>query len=177
MAGVQTVLAVLPVVHSISFLFRAIGLSYQEVAIALLARGNAAFAPVARFALMLAVVSSLGQGLVAFTPIADWWLIELAGLREDLAAFAYVPLAILAVIPALSVMQAWQRAMLVQARATRPVTWGTVVEVVGILAGLLLTVAGMDLIGATAAALAFLAGRLAGNIYLVPACRRLLRQV
>jgi hypothetical protein len=169
-------LAVLPVVHSVSFLFRAIGLSYQEVAIALLARGRSSFAPVARFALLLAVSASLGQSVVAFTPLADWWLIDVSGLQEDLAGFARLPLRILAVLPALTVMQSLQRAMLVQARVTAPVTWGTVVEVVGILGGLLLTVLGMDLIGATAAAVSFFGGRIAGNLYLIPPCLQLLRR-
>ncbi len=99
----------------------------------------------------------------------------MAGLSASLAAFAWPPLAILAIVPALSVMQALQRAMLVQARVTRPVTWGTLVEVVGILVGLLLTINGMDLVGATAAAVAFLGGRLAGNLFLIPACLRLIR--
>ena len=169
-------LAVLPVVHAISFIFRAIGLSYQEVAIALLARGRASFAPVARFALMLAVAASLGQGVIAFTPLAELWLIDLSGLREELAAFAYVPLWILTFVPALSVIQSLQRAMLVQARRTTPVTWGTVVEVAGILVGLLLTVVGLELVGATAAAVSFLGGRLAGNLYLVPPCVKVFRR-
>jgi len=169
-------LAVLPVVHALSFLFRAVGLSYLEVAIALLARGKESFAPVTRFALMLAVAASLGQGLIVFTPLVDVWLIDLSGLREDLAAFARLPLCILAVVPALSVMQSLQRAMLVQARATSAVTWGTVVEVLGILGGLLLTVAGLELVGATAAAVSFLGGRLAGNLYLIPPCLKVLRR-
>jgi len=169
-------LAVLPVVHSVSFLFRAIGLSYQEVAIALLARGRHTVAPLARFALVLAVTATVGQSVLAFTPLADLWLIDVSGLNEDLASFARLPLRLLAVVPALSVIQALQRAMLVQARQTPAVTWGTLVEVTGILTGLLLTVVGLDLIGATAAAVSFLGGRIAGNLYLVPPCLRLLRR-
>ena len=169
-------LAVLPVVHSLSFLFRAIGLSYQEVAIALLGRGRQHLGAVARFALVLALASSAGQALIAFTPLADLWFRDLSGLSDELARFALLPVQILAVVPALSVMQSFQRAMLVQARATGPVTWGIVVEVSGILFGLVLTVQGLALVGATAAALAFLVGRLAGNIYLIPPCLRLVRE-
>jgi hypothetical protein len=168
-------LAVLPVVHSVSFLFRAVGLSYQEVALVLLGRGREAFAAVARFALLLALAASAGQGLVAFTPLADLWLIDAAGLSPPLAAFARLPIAILVAVPALSVMQSLQRAMLVQARRTAPVTWGTLVELGGILAALLLTITVLDRVGAVAAAIALLVGRLAGNLYLVPPCLRLLR--
>ena len=49
------------------------------------------------------------------------------------------------------------------------------VEVAGILAGLLLTVHGLALVGATAAALSFLIGRIAGNLYLIPPCLRWMR--
>jgi hypothetical protein len=169
-------LAVLPVVNSLSFLFRAVGLSYQEVAIALLGRGREVFPAVARFAVLLAVGSSLGQAAIAFTPLADAWLLDVSGLRPELAAFALLPLQILAVVPALSVVQSLQRAMLVQGRQTAPVTWGTVVEVGGILLGLAITIHGLVLVGATAAAISFLFGRLAGNLFLVPPCLRLLRR-
>ena len=143
----------------------------------MLGRGRSHFAAVARFAVMLAIVSSAGQALIAFTPLADLWFLELSGLSTELAAFALLPVQILAIVPALSVMQALQRATLVQARVTAPLTWGTVVEVSGIFAGLLLTVAGMELVGATAAAVAFLGGRLAGNLYLIPPSLRVLRRV
>ena len=104
------------------------------------------------------------------------WLVDISGLRPELAVYALTPLRILAVVPALSVMQALQRALLMHAPMTRQVTCGTVVEVAGILGGLLLTITGLNLIGATAAALSFLAGRLAGNVYLLSPCMRWLRQ-
>ena len=150
-------------------------MSYQDVAIALFGRGRDHFAPVLRFGLLLAVAASLGQGLIAFTPLADVWLGGVSGLSAELVAFARLPLQILAIVPALSVMQAMQRALLVQARVTAPVTWGTVIEVGGILLGLLLAISGFDWIGATAAAAAFLFGRIAGNLFLVSPCLRILR--
>lgn len=168
-------LAVLPVVHSLSFLFRALGFSYQEVAIALLGRDWRHFAAVTRFAIALACFASAGQALIAFTPLSDVWFLRLSGLTPELAAYALLPVQILAIAPALSVMQALQRGMLVQARRTAPVSWGTAIEVIGIFAALLLTVSGLHWIGATAAAASFLTGRIAGNLYLIPPCLRLVR--
>jgi len=169
-------LAVIPVVHALSFLFRALGLAYQEVAISLLARGRDHFGPVLRFSVGLALLASAGQALVAFTPLADLWFGRLSALTPELIGFALPAAQILALVPALSVMQATQRAMLVHARSTGAISRGTAIEVVCILAALLLTVRGFALIGATAAALSFLIGRVAGNVFLIPSCVRAVKQ-
>ena len=58
-------LAVLPVVNSLSFIFRAVGLSYQEVAIALLDERSSDQESVGRFAAWLAAGSTVVMGLVA----------------------------------------------------------------------------------------------------------------
>ena len=47
-------------------------------------------------------------------------------------------------------------------------TWATVTEVVAIIGVLLITINWLDMVGAIAAALAMLTGRLACNLYLVP---------
>ena len=57
-------LAVLPVVNSLVFIFRSLGLAYQEVAIALMARDESNFREVGRFALRLAVVVSLALAVM-----------------------------------------------------------------------------------------------------------------
>ncbi len=53
---------------------------------------------------------------------------------------------------------------------TRPVTWATAIEVGGI--ALLFPLLGWKLgvVGVTAATIAFMVGRLAGNLYLVRPC-------
>lgn len=168
-------LAVLPVVNSLSFLFRSLGLSYQEVAIALLARNRANLAPLTRFATILALASSVGQALIVFTPLAPFWFSRLSGLGPELAEFAYVPAQILAVVPALAVFLSLERAILVDARIVLPVTWGTAVEIAALGLALFLTVHGLEIAGATAAALSFGFGRLCGGAYLLPGCARVLR--
>jgi hypothetical protein len=168
-------LAVLPVVNSLSFIFRSIGLSYQEVAIALLARTERNFRPTVRFAAILGVGGSITMALIAFTPLAWVWYRDVSGLSAELTQFAILPTQILTLLPALSVLLSFQRSLLVHGRATGPLTWATVIEVGGIVAALWLGISGLDLVGVSAAAVAFILGRLAGNTYLIPSCARVLR--
>lgn len=167
-------LAVLPVVNSMTFMFRSAGLAYQEVAIALLGRGEIARVKILRFATWLGVLSSSTMALITFTPLAGLWFQGLSGLTAELASFALTPARILSVLPALSVLLSMQRAILVYGRRTGPITRSTVVEVTGIVLALGLLVGGLALVGATAAAIAFLVGRIGGNLTLVAPCRHVL---
>ena len=62
--------------------------------------------------------------------------------------------------------------MLVDARRTAPITWATVAEVSGIVGLLVLSIHFLDLVGATAAAISIVGGRLLANIYLIRPCVR-----
>lgn len=159
-------LAVFPVVHALSFLFRSLGLSFQEAAIALLGRRCEYAREMGRFGAGLAVASSGGLALIAFTPLAGVWFETLSGLPPDLAAIALVPTRILVLLPALSVALSFQRAILVQERTTRPITFATAIEVATIAALFPLFGWGLEFIGVTAAMLAFLGGRLASVLFL-----------
>lgn len=165
-------LAVLPVINSLGFIFRAPGLALQEVAIALFGRGEAQREPVRRFAGRLTLALSAGLALLAFTPLSGVWFERVSGLSPALADFARVPLMLQVAIPALVVVNAYQRASLVSARVTRPITWATGGEVVAVILLLALGVLGLDLAGAVAASLALFGGRLVGVLGLWPALRR-----
>ncbi len=167
-------LAVMPVVNSLSFIFRALGLSYQEVAIALLGKQREHVKELGRFALVLGIASSAGLALVGFTPLAGVWFETISGLTHELTAFAIAPTRILVLLPALSVLLSFQRGLLVHGRFTRPITWATAIEVCVIFLVLMILTRGLDMVGATAAAIAFVIGRSAGSGYLVPPCWRLL---
>jgi len=160
-------LAVLPVVNSLSFIFRAVGISYQEVAIAVLARDPGSHPAVARFAAWLSGLSALAMALIVFTPLSTVWFRTISGLSAELTAFALTPARILVLLPALSVMLSLQRAILVHGRNTAPITWATALEIGGIVAALWIGTAGLNLVGATAAAIAFIAGRLLCNAALI----------
>jgi hypothetical protein len=160
-------LAVLPVVNALVFLFRTPGLSYQETAIAMLGESRDNLVPVLRFASLLAAGAAVGLVAVTWTPLAAVWFVDVAGLSPELAAFAVLPARILALMPALSVLLSLQRAFLVHGRRTGPVTAASALEV-AIIAVLLAAAIGLlDWVGATAAAVAFMAGRLAANLLLI----------
>jgi progressive ankylosis protein len=168
-------LAVFPVVHALSFLFRSLGFSYQEAAIALLGRNCEHVAILARFGVFMALAGSGGLALVAFTPLADVWFGVVSGLPGELAAFAVVPARILVPLPALAVLLALQQAILVTARHTRPISVATTIEVASIAALFVLLGRVTDLAGVNAAMIALLGGRFIGNIYLAWPVRRALR--
>jgi hypothetical protein len=76
-------LAVLPVVTSFVFIFRALGLSYQEVVIALMGEEKKNFIPLRNFAYSLGAVLTIVLALVAFTPLSDIWFRVVSGLSEN----------------------------------------------------------------------------------------------
>ena len=86
----------------------------------------------------------------------------------ELTAFCTLPTRILSVIPAFTVLLCFHRAILVCARSTTPVTASTIIEVAVIAAVLWLTIDRLEMVGVVSAAVAIIAGRLAGIAYLVP---------
>ncbi len=165
-------LAVFPVVVAVSFVFRAMGLSYQEVAIALMGKRYEHVRELGRFAIWLGVASSAGLALLALTPLSRLWFETVSGLSPELARFAILPTVVLVPIPFLSVILSYQRGILVVAERTRPVTWATAIEVLGIAIGFPILGWKMGMVGVTAATIAFVAGRLASNLYLYRPCVR-----
>lgn len=168
-------LAVLPVLNALTFIFRSVGLSFQEVVIALIGRHREHLGELARFALRLALGAVAIFSLIAFTPLSGVWYGTISGLSPELTAFAITPTRIVTLLPALSVLLSFQRGFLVHARKTGPISWATVVEMSGIVAVLLVTIHLFGLVGATAAAIAFMVGRLAGNLFLMPPCLEVAR--
>jgi progressive ankylosis protein len=161
-------LAVLPVINSLVFIFRTPGLSFQEVAITVLGRSWDDKPLINRFALLLGAGAVTGMGLIALTPLAKLWFTGLSGLSPELMGFALPPAKILVLMPGLSVLLSYQRALLVARRDTGFITWASVLEVLGILGTLFVTIHLGHWTGATAAATAFMVGRILGNISLIP---------
>ncbi|MCY4399646.1 MAG: hypothetical protein OXE96_09950 [Gemmatimonadetes bacterium] len=159
-------LAVLPVLMALSFMFRSLGISYQEAAIALLGNNLENRRVVGRFAVWLGLACSLGLALFAFTPLFGFWFESVSGLTPELAAYARVPAMLLVPLPGLGVWLSYQRGVKVLTRQTKAITVGSVVEVLGIAAIFVVAGWGLDLVGVTAAAIAFLVGRILSNLYL-----------
>lgn len=165
-------LAVLPVVNSLVFVFRSLGLAYQEVGIALMGARGEGYVALRRFAWNLGAGVVIGLGLIAWTPLGGVWFREISGLTPELADFAITPTRILVLIPGLAVLLSFQRAVLVHGKRTLPVTVATVVEVLGIVLVLSIGVVAFDAVGIVAAAVALLTGRIAANLSLAGVLRR-----
>jgi hypothetical protein len=167
-------LAVFPVVVSLNFIFRSMGLSFQEVAIAYMGPKFEHFQSLSRFAFFLALGASGTLALVAFTPLADFWFVTVSGLDPELAEFALLPTAILVPIPFASVLLSFQRAMMVTSRQTRAITVATALEVGGIALFFPLLGWKMGMVGVSAAAVSIIIGRIASNSFLMVTCKRAL---
>ena len=109
---------------------------------------------------------AMGQALSAFDPLFGYWFETVSGLTPELAAYAAVPVLLLVPLPALSVWLSYQRAVNVLRRRTKPITVATILEMAGIAVIFAVAGWGLDLVGVTAAAIAFLGGRLLSNLYL-----------
>ena len=168
-------LAVMPVIGALTFVFRAVGLSFQEVAIALLGDNLQGWQKIRDFALLLAILLSGSLLLIALTPLADFWLMQVSGLSPMLANFSILPLQLMALLPAMTVLTAFLRALLMGGHATRPISTATAMEAVVIilvLTGLMLE---GTLSGAVCAAIAYLIGRLFAMAWMLLPVRQVLR--
>jgi progressive ankylosis protein len=160
--------AVLPVISSFVFIFRALGLSYQEVVITLIGDTYDGFYELRKFAVKLAAFSAGILMLVALTPLSELWFRDISGLSETLTDFARLPLIIMSSLPAFTVLISFQRAVLVRSKKTRQITYGTAVEFFGILIVVAICIKLFALVGAVAATISFIIGRIAACGYLMP---------
>ena len=167
-------LAVLPVINSLVFLFRSMGLSFQEVGIALMGVNNRNFTMLRNFALFLGIIVVLALSLITYTSLSSIWFNKISGLSLELTRFARLPAQIVSLLPGLTVLISFQRAILVKNAKTAPVTIATSIEVIAIFAILFVAIAVFNPIGAVAAATAYISGRLCANIYLLKPCKKAL---
>ena len=168
-------LAVLPVINSLVFIFRSIGLSFQEVVIALMGEDKSGYKPLKKFATMLASGVFICLAIIAFTPISTFWFATVSGLTNELTQFAKVPLMIIILMPVMTVIINFQRGTLVSSKITKPITYATIMEVGGILFALFIAISFFDAVGAVAAMIAYTFGRMLANIYLIPPLKRVSR--
>lgn len=161
-------LAVMPVVTSFVFIFRGLGLSFQEVVVALMNDDKSGYPQLKVFAIKLAIILTGILMLIAFTPLARIWFINVSGLSDYLAELASMPLMIMSFFPALTVLICFQRGALVNIKNTKPITFGTGTEFIVIIVLLFITIKYFSAVGAVAATISFVFGRIAANLYLIP---------
>ena len=170
-------LAVLPVVNSLVFMFRAIGLSYQEAVIALIKDSKENLRKLQQFAVGLGLCLVIGLFLVAYTPFSSVWFHQISGLDLYLTSFADWPIRILTIMPAMSVIITFQWGVLVYSGKTTHISIATFIEVAIIIAVLFIMIGYFDTIGINAAAVAFVIGRSIGNLYLFPQTKKMVSKL
>jgi hypothetical protein len=169
-------LAVLPVVNALVFIFRSLGLSYQEVVIVLLGSDLKEYKILKKFAIILGAGLVCGLSLIVFTPLAKIWFFNVSGLSIELSMLSYLPAQILMLLPGLTVLISFQRSILVNTQNTGPITWASSIEVVIIIGVLFISIYFLDVVGAVAAACAYTLGRIGANAYLYRFQTRSLRK-
>ena len=126
-------LAIFPLLNSLTFFFHSLIIAVQELIIARLGAGHENFRVLRRFALVLGSAITLAFLGLMFSPLAQLFFEQVIGLSPELASLAIFPGRIASFIPPITLFVTWQRAVLVSARRTRPVTLGSAMELLGIL--------------------------------------------
>ncbi len=161
-------LAVLPVINSFVFIFRSVGISFQEVGIALIGKNKEGYLPLRNFAIKLGIALVSFMGIIAVTPLANVWFHKISGLSVELTDFARFPLILMILMPGLAVLLSFETAILVESKNTKPITFSTVVEFTTIVIIMFLSIKIFNWVGAVAASLGFMAGMIGANTYLFP---------
>lgn len=169
-------LAVFPVIYSLVFIFRSMGLSFQEVGIALMGKFNENFRLLRNFAAGLGLAVTSALALITFTPLFVFWFNKVSGLSMELTGFSRFPAQMLVLLPGLTVLISFQRAILVNNKKTTPITIATSIEVVSIIIILIFTIQFLGFTGVISAALAIATGRLFANGYLFLPCNKVLNE-
>jgi hypothetical protein len=158
-------LATWPVVSGQLFALRSFGLSLQEVVVALL-NGPAAMKTLRRFAVMVGVGSLALLLIIAFTPLATWWQQQIAGLSEDLTAFAVAALRLAVLLPVLAVVVNMLRGIVVTGKATTVIARATVLNLFALGSVLMIGARLGFLPGASLAAVALTVSQLTESAWL-----------
>lgn len=114
-------LATWPVVNGFTFLFRGVGMAYNEVVVATLDHPGAISA-LRRFAIRAAVVGSALYLFVCATPLMEIWLGTVSALPERLVQLGRSAAWIFLLMPAHGFFQSLYQGILVDARKTRAIT-------------------------------------------------------
>lgn len=119
-------LAVWPVVSGVIFMFRSMGVAYNEVVVALIDEPKS-FYNLRRFTIYLSAATTLALVLITITPIAGWWFETISALKPELSNLAKAGLWIAIPLPALSVSQSWFQGAILHGRRTRAITESVVI--------------------------------------------------
>ena len=122
-------LAVWPVISGLTFMFRSIGVAYNEVVVALLEKPLSTQS-LRRFTGILSAFTTLLILIMALTPLSLFWFQVISGLEPDLAAMGVTGLIIAIPTAGLAVLQSWYQGTILYGGRTRGITEAVVVFLV-----------------------------------------------
>lgn len=122
-------LAVWPVLSGLVFMFRSLGVAYNEVVVAVLDEPLSS-QNLRRFSIILSTSTTVIMLIITATPLSGFWFGTLSGLPPELTAIAILGMWIGLLMPGLSVWQSWYQGVIMHSRRTRGITEAVVVFLV-----------------------------------------------
>ncbi|MFP4301309.1 MAG: hypothetical protein ACLFQZ_04710 [Spirochaetaceae bacterium] len=159
-------LAVWPVLQGFLFLFNSVALSYQEAAVALLARNRENRSVMDRFAWHMGLLLTGVFLLAGITPLGSLWFTGVSGLGPGLLELTEAPLLLLAAVPFLVARKSWYRGELVHLGRTRVLAWAVSLHTVVLLLLVWLLPLLLPMEGTLTAAISFAVAMAVENVIL-----------
>ncbi len=122
-------LAVWPVISGLTFMFRSIGVAYNEVVVALLEEPLSTQS-LRRFTGMLTAITTSLILIMAVTPLSLFWFQVISGLEPELANMGVTGLIIAIPTAGLAVLQSWYQGTILYGGRTRGITEAVVIYLV-----------------------------------------------
>ena len=119
-------LAVWAVVMGLTSLLRSLGVAFNEVVVALLDLPRSS-PKLRRFAIGLAIISTLALFLITATPLSTLWFEKVTALSPDLSGLARQGLWLTLMLPALSVAQSWFQGSILFSKRTVGITKSVII--------------------------------------------------
>lgn len=120
-------LAAWPIIFQILLMARAAAMALPEVIIAL-HQDQETFIPLRRFSYYLVGGTSLLMALFTFTPLSQWYLLNVQDMTIDVTALANSSFVLFLFFPAMAVITSWLRGLLIQSSHTRYVNAGMAIN-------------------------------------------------
>jgi hypothetical protein len=114
-------LAVWPVISGLTFMFRSVGVAYNEVVVALLEEPRSTRS-LRRFSVILTGVTTSLILIMALTPLSLLWFNILSGLEPQLADMASIGLILAIPTAGFAVLQSWYQGLILHGGRTRSIT-------------------------------------------------------
>ncbi len=130
-------LAAWPVLFQLMLMARAAAFALPEVVIAL-SKGHETFAALRKFSLRITAVLTAITAIIAFTPVADFYLFNIQDMTESTGLLTQTALPLFLLFPAFATLASWFRGLLISSRHTVEINIGMVVNLV--LTGIILII-------------------------------------